>query len=129
MTRQMRDRSPAPVIPHRGRVFQLHDPRHGRETASPSPRATVAELHVVVLGPTAAAAAASRHGRIIRVWTRDLFPTGGGGGGSEFAAARVVVVVVIGELAGDFGREMAEEVGDGDKAGADDAGGDFGDAV
>ena len=36
---------------------------------------------------------------------------------------------MVGELAGDFGRKVAEEVGHGDEAGADDAGGDFGDAV
>ena len=39
------------------------------------------------------------------------------------------MVVVVGEFAGDFGRKVAEEVGHGDEAGADDAGGDFGDAV
>ena len=90
---------------------------------------TVPELHVLVL----AATTAPRRGRIIRVGTRHFFPAGGGAdnsGGSEFAAGtRAATVLVVGELAGDFRREVAEEMGHGDEAGADDAGGDFGDAV
>ena len=129
MTRQMRNRSPssAPGIPPPSRCrLHLQDPR-SRRTAVPPPRVTVPELHVVVLTATAA----SRRGRVIRVGTRHFFPAGGGAdnsGGSEFAAG-TRAATVVGELAGDFGREVAEEVGHGDEAGADDAGGDFGDAV
>lgn len=141
MTRQMRNRSPVapppiiarpspPPLPHR-RVLQLDKPRHSRQAAAAlPPRATVPQLHVFVLAP----AGAFRHSRVIRIWSREFFPASGGGagsaGGSEFAAAGIiVVVVVVRELAGDFGGKVAEEVGHGDEAGADDARGDFGDAV
>ena len=48
----------------------------------------------------------------------DCFCLRGGGGAGEG-----------GELGDDFGGDVAEEVGDGDEAAADDARGDFGDAV
>lgn len=48
--------------------------------------------------------------------------------GGEFVAG-TRAVAAEGELAGDFGGEVSEEVGHGDEAAADDAGGDFGDAV
>ena len=134
----MRNRTPAAplvVVPPPGRRrLQAQDPSRRRAAAPSSPRATVPELHVVVLD---AAAAASRRGRIVRVRARDLVPAAAdaagadeSGGRGEFAAgARAAAVEVVGELAGDFGRHVAEEVGHGDEAGADDARGDFGDAV
>ena len=43
------------------------------------------------------------------------------------AGSRAATVAAEGELAGDFGGEMPEEVGHGDEAAADDAGCDFSD--
>lgn len=46
--------------------------------------------------------------------------------GGEFAGAGAAAVATEGELACDYGDEVAEEVGHGDEAAADDARGDLG---
>ena len=85
---------------------RLHDPG-GRQ--APLPRVTLPELHVLIFS-------ASRGGRAHLA----------GADGGEFAGSGAASE---GELAGDFGAKMSEEVGHGEEARADDAGGDFGDAV
>lgn len=83
------------------------------------------EFHVVVL-------ASPRHGRLVRAAAAAPLGHLGHAGGdevSELARPRAAAVAAEGELAGDFGGEVPEEVGHGDEATADDAGGDFGDAV
>ena len=73
----------------------------------------------------------SRGGGIVGVAPVGGSGLGGADGdeGGEFAGAGDAAVAAEGELADDQGGEVAEEVGHGDEAAADDAGCDLGDTV
>lgn len=96
-----------------------------RGSRAPAPGIALAELHVVVLGSSGSGivGGAAPLGGVLGADGR-----ADGEEGGEFAGAGAAAAAE-GELAGDFGGEVAEEVGHGDEAAADDAGGDFGDAV
>lgn len=85
------------------------------------PSVALAQLHVVILAPCS--------GRLVRAAPLGDFAGADRDEGSEFARARAAAVAAEGELAGDFGSEVAEEVGHGDEAAADDAGCDLGDTM
>lgn len=106
----------APLVPpvHRAVVVHVRDRRRRAPPAMALP-----ELHVVIL-------ASSCRRRVVRVAPLRHFAGPDGDEGRELAGPRAAAV---GELAGDFGGEVPEEVGHGDEATADDAGRDLGDAV
>ena len=96
----------------------LH-PHDRRLSGAFLPRIALAELHVIVHAPRRGGPRGLVHAALPVL---DLASADGdeGGGARRGAAAQ-------GELAGDFGDDVAEEVGHGDEAAADDARGDFGD--
>ena len=102
---------------HRTIIIHVHDRR-----TSALPRITLPKLHVVIL--------ASCGGRLVRAAPLGHFVRADGDEGGEFVAgSRAATVAAEGELAGDFGGEVPEEVGHSDEAAADDAGCDFGDTI
>ena len=123
ITGQIRNRAPptlliAPLVPpvHGAIIVHVYD---GGSRALPS--VALAKLHVVILAPCS--------GRLVRAAPVGHFAGADRDEGSEFARAGAAAVAAEGELAGDFGNEVAEEVGHGDEAAADDAGCDLGDAI
>ena len=84
------------------------------------PRVTLPKLHVVILASC---------GRLVRAAPLRHFAGPNRDEGSEFATPSAATMATEGELAGDFGPEMVEEVGHGDEAAADDAGCDLGNAI
>lgn len=102
---------------HRTILVHVHDRRSGA-----LPGIALPELHVVVF--------ASCSSGLVRGAPLGYFVRADGDEGGEFVAgSRAATVTAEGELAGDFGSEVPEEVGHGDEAAADDAGCDFGDAM
>ena len=93
---------------------------HDRRCRDP-PIVALSKLHVVVL--------TSCNSRLVLAAPLRHFAGTDGDEGREFAPPDAAAVTTEGELAGDFGGEVAEEVGHGDEATADDAGCDLGDTV
>ena len=126
VARQMGNRTPRttaliPAPPRRLPVVHLHDSSSSRR-APAAPSVALAELDVVVLS-------SPRSGGIVAAApVGERLGGADGDEGGEFARAGASAAAE-GELADDQGGEVAEEVGHGDEAAADDAGGDFGDTV
>ena len=121
---QIRNRTPSTIpipqiIPPMQRTIVVHV--HDRCSRA-LPCIALPELHVVIF--------ASCSSRIVRGAPLGYFIGADRKEGGEFVAgSRAATVAAEGELAGDFGCEVSEEVRHGDEAAADDAGCDFGDAV
>lgn len=97
-------------------VIHVYD-RRGRAL----PSVALPKLHVFIL------ASCSR--RLVRPAPLGHFAGAYGDEGGEFAGPGAAAVPAEGELAGDFGGEVTEEVRHGDEAAADDAGGNLGDSI
>ena len=109
----------SPFLPpmHSTIIIHVHDRR-----TSALPRIALPKLHVVVL--------ASCGGRLVRAAPLGHFFGADGDEGGEFVAGSCAATVAAeGELAGDFGGEVSEEMGHGDEAAADNTGCDLGDTV
>ena len=119
ITRQTRYRPPrAHLVPPTFPLSPLHP--YDRRSRLP-PSIALPKLHVIILAP--------RRTRLVRDAPLCHFTGTDRDERSEFARPGTAAVATEGELAGDLGGEVAEEVGHGDEAAADDAGCDFGDAI
>ena len=121
-TRQMRHRtSPSAITPlvdpplSRAVIIRTHVRRGGA-----LPSIALPKLHVVILTSCAC---------FVRATPLRRFVGADGLEGGHFAGSCAAILATEGEPAGDFGAEVAEEMGHGDEAAADDAGRDLGDAT
>lgn len=121
VTRQLRNRPPTtlttPLVPPMHRTIIIH--MYNRRSRDP-PRIALPKLHVVIL---------ASFSRLVRAAPLGHFARADRDEGSDFATLRAATVATEGELAGDFGGEVAEEAGNGDEAAADDAGCDLGNTI